>query len=259
MGTKSASFLARTAFFCGILALLTHGVCLVSILSPDRSLLWAGLVGFVCATVAFVLGHVIRSDPGRRSLSNSTFSLGTAGQYLGGAWFIITFLILAFVPIPQGPTIRVKQARTLSDMRNLAAALEAYHQDHEIYPPAVDESGILILLPEEGISGVSAGYVPWLLTTPLAYLSELPSDLFHRSLDRKEMPFRYATNGAGCWILASNGPDEEINVKVSGFPSPEIGDCSEERFMSHSDAGKVVAYDASNGTISSGDIIRAGP
>jgi len=151
---------------------------------------------------------------------------------------------------------RVEVSRARSDLRNLAVFLESYILDHEAYPPAVDGSGKMIL---SATGEVSAGYVPWLLTTPSAYLGSLPSDPFPDTNKEKTSTYRYATDGTTCWILSSNGPDKKSDADVADYPSPEGADCTWERFVSHFGIGKAIEYDPTNGDRSRGDIIRVGP
>jgi hypothetical protein len=151
---------------------------------------------------------------------------------------------------------RVEVSRARSDLTNLAVALEQYIADHETYPPAVDGSGKMIL---SATGEVSAGYVPWLLTTPVAYIEGFPIDPFSPSKEERAMPYRYATNGTGCWILATNGPDKKADADVADYPSPEGAGCTWERFAIHFGIGTALEYDPTNGDRSRGDIMRVEP
>lgn len=153
---------------------------------------------------------------------------------------------------------RAKVARARSEIRNLAVNLETYYIDHNTYPPAVDENGTVVPLGELGAS-VSAGYVPWMLTTPIAYTATLPVDPDHEKEDGTNALYRYATNGIQCWVLAGHGPDKDGDVEVADYPSPNSGQCNWRSFVSHFGIGSAVEYDATNGTTSSGDVLRVGP
>jgi hypothetical protein len=147
-------------------------------------------------------------------------------------------------------------ARAKAEIRNLAVNLEVYYIDHKTYPPAVGIDGGIIPLDRNG-TAVSAGYVPWMLTTPVAYTSSLPSDPYHKTASGNG-PYRYATNGLSCWILTSRGPDEDIDIPIEEFPYPRKGNCQFRKFMSPW-GGPAIEYDGTNGTASSGDILRVGP
>jgi len=156
------------------------------------------------------------------------------------------------------PPVRSRVARAKSEMRNLAVNLETYYIDQSAYPLADDENGNPVPLGASG-EGISAGYVPRLLTTPIAYTMELPVDPYTASGRwAPRRTYRYATNGQACWILASLGPDQDPDIAVADYPSPATGNCAFSVFMSQFD-GPAIEYDASNGTTSSGDIVRVGP
>jgi hypothetical protein len=160
--------------------------------------------------------------------------------------------------------IRAYLARGMSDIRSLAVSLETYYVDHKFYPPAVDGKGNIVAFQPDG-STVSSGYVPWLLTTPVAYMNSLPLDAFDLKTAaggktaRAQVLYRYATNGLSCWIMTSNGPDRDPDIKIEEYPDPAKGNCSWKTFMSQFGVGKAIEFDASNGTFSSGDILRVGP
>jgi hypothetical protein len=153
---------------------------------------------------------------------------------------------------------RSKVARAKSEIRNLAVNLETYYIDHNTYPPAVDESGKVVPLGERG-SKVSAGYTPWMLTTPIAYTAVLPTDPFHEAEGGGNVLYRYATNGSDCWILTSHGPDGDMDIEIAEYPKPNEGRCDPKLFFSHFGVGNAIEYDPTNGTKSSGDVYRVGP
>jgi len=148
-------------------------------------------------------------------------------------------------------------ANAKREIRNLAVNLETYYIDHNSYPPAVDATGRPVPLGESG-EGVSAGFVPWMLTTPIPYASSIPSDPFVQGGFYPINTFRYATNGISCWIMTSDGPDRAVDISVADFPYPATGNCNYRTFMSHY-GGPALEYEGTNGTVSPGDIIRVGP
>lgn len=171
--------------------------------------------------------------------------------------------ILAAIAVPNflEAQVRAKVSRSQADMRALATAIEAYCVDHSRYPE-----------PGQSNSDIPTYLHP--VTTPVAYISALPPYTW--------MPFTYWTEDAtgnwyqarakcyryeskaywdksveawpgttltwkmfdlqerSLWWLGAVGPD--------GVQNPQTGDGS-----------CALAYDSTNGTLSSGDIIRMGP
>jgi hypothetical protein len=129
------------------------------------------------------------------------------------------------------PWVRGIVGRAKAEIRNLAVNLEDYYIDHNTYPPPVDLEGNIIPF-EASENGISAGYVPWMLTTPKAYTMSIPWDPFHWREKVGEGPYRYATNGLKCWIMTSRGPDMDDDIPIEQYPVPEIGACKFRQFMS---------------------------
>lgn len=162
--------------------------------------------------------------------------------------------VLAAIALPNflEAQTRSKVARAKADLRSVATALEAYATDQQGYPP--DH-------PREDLNGYLAAPQ---LTTPLAYITGLKQiiDPFRRDFDLvpadADEVYRYwnvsarskasagdtaAANGAladGAWIASSAGPDLDDDY-------PAAGDHLYE----------TVSYDPTNGTRSSGDLIRS--
>jgi len=163
--------------------------------------------------------------------------------------------ILAAIAIPNflQAQVRAKVARSLSDMRALALPLEAYAGDHDAYP----------------FVGWKVEYEAKLapLTTPIAYISQIPRQAFKEYLpfggtatriyyyqDRATADWMYEQfpefgnpwpyydpEILHHWYLSSVGPDGDYDQGWFGVGS------------------NYQPYDPSNGTVSSGDIIRVGP
>lgn len=157
--------------------------------------------------------------------------------------------ILAAIAVPNflEAQVRSKVARVQADMRSIATALEAYRVDHNKYPPSNAPPG-------EPIESWFDRLIP--LTTPVSFLTSVMLDPFSIQLpganagnqisygyDNGEtrygglLPSFYWINGGGrnphIWVLTSNGPD-----KSATWHDP---------------------YDATNGTVSYGEIFRFGP
>jgi type II secretion system protein G len=164
--------------------------------------------------------------------------------------------ILAAIAVPNflEAQVRSKISRTKSDLRSLATAWEAYRLDNNMYPPDYDSGAF-------GVSPDSEYLTYAAVTTPVAYMTSVPLDIF---IDRKSKEILhkpvnyyqyYAPDGkvivdaeyarAGLlWIMTTMGPDfadQELWAYVAGTP----------------DIVANLTYDASNGTKSLGDLGRS--
>ena len=182
--------------------------------------------------------------------------------------------ILAAIAVPNflEAQTRAKVSRSKSDMRTLATGMEAYAIDNNSkYPPEHLFAPNLVSVP--GMNGEMARNLKAqsYLTTPVSYLTSIPNDVFgvrviwkphlywyYNWKERMGYPpnphadamFYYVIpsvtssansyrgkcpwfNAPVAWILTSLGPDG-----LAEFP---------------------VIYDATNGTISGGDLTRVGP
>lgn len=191
--------------------------------------------------------------------------------------------ILAAIAVPNflEAQVRAKVSRVRSDLRAVATALESYAVSYNKYPP--------MLGPDDGAGqpeNQNNGYgnprryhsawrcVPHQITTPVAYMASIPQDVFKHGAvsdwpaDTANMgkpyangnPFdmsfvyhniaQFAETGGlypfdggdiddyGQWRIYSIGPDRSLNSIGTGDPT----------------MGWL--YDPTNGTISSGEIIR---
>ena len=172
--------------------------------------------------------------------------------------------ILAAIAIPNflEAQVRSKVSRTRSDMRAVAIPLEAYAVDNNRYPPDYTD----------GVN-TFVGRLRY-LTTPVAYMSNLPENFFAENLANSTLTgsapykeggvisgrvihpivFDYAKNDrkgidtTALWELFSqNGQMVEWALNS---PGPDIHNYKYLGF-----AGLVV-YDPTNGTVSMGQIIR---
>jgi prepilin-type N-terminal cleavage/methylation domain-containing protein len=193
--------------------------------------------------------------------------------------------ILAAISIPNflEAQIRAKVSRVKSDLRSAATALEAYHVDWSSYPPpdlcidrlSCDPEGRAYMLrkPDEG-------FLPHYITTPIAYLTMLPTDVFpgqddpdachpefhppHYSSERfnsrwffdAEEVIHVARTAAALRLGVIPVYDDMDNSRhwLSFSHGP---DCSHERFFCK--PGYPIPYDPTNGTVSKGDIYYFGP
>jgi prepilin-type N-terminal cleavage/methylation domain-containing protein len=166
--------------------------------------------------------------------------------------------ILAALAVPNFllAQTRSKLARVEADMAAETTALEAYRVDHNHYPPY-----------DANRDGREDIYLPFSLTSPVAYLTSIPSDPFNlenfipfvrrteqyreREADLVPPPpyattdqviqalFPQETSKSHSWVLFSWGPDLSSSTDEGGTPQP--------------------LYDPTNGTTSVGEIARIGP
>ena len=182
--------------------------------------------------------------------------------------------ILAAIAVPNflEAQTRSKVSRVKTDMRSVATALESYVIDHNHYPPPV-EFGV----PYTWGQPTTPPYhmkTPSYLTTPVAYITSLPKDVFffhpgaappppipedifprffYINIDYLmgdpafaapgPNPIKTASMNAGIWMLFSVGPDkDEFNR-----PNPPGPPDNPRLFRD---------YDPTNGTTSLGNVFR---
>jgi hypothetical protein len=174
---------------------------------------------------------------------------------------------------------RARVARTQSDLRELAVAIEAYEIDH--------------LVPPNDVGNGWPWYLPNAITTPVAYLSEIPSDPFrlashwgtpnfysrrHRYVNYIAgrdrwcdwgVPFGSCDDGVatGGWILSVRrfhpltGADD-WNEELMWLGAWKLSGAGPDGSSSYPFFDGYLLYDPTNGTISTGDIVhteRLGP
>ena len=189
--------------------------------------------------------------------------------------------ILAAIAVPNflEAQMRSKVSRAKTDMRSISVGLESYKVDRNRYPPGYTNH------PSNPVGTINPRIrrlVP--LTTPVAYLTSVPSDIFSRDLpgtgqkaadvqafiyaDRDSygrvvtIPFGPNENGVSDdemknlyyvmwgvqyqsseWLLRSRGPLGGVDDGAALGNSVDATD----------------AYDATNGTVSTGNIFLLGP
>ncbi len=166
--------------------------------------------------------------------------------------------ILAAIAVPNflEAQTRAKISAVKSDIRTLAGAIEIYSADNNAYPPHRLTDGSEVEYPDRY----------FYLTTPVAYLATIPGrDPFYRFTEStagsagdwisytnfRSFPNNHALMPAvptHRWLLRSRGPDgvSEGNSVRNGYMN----------------GGLIEApswtYNATNGTLSRGDIFRTG-
>jgi prepilin-type N-terminal cleavage/methylation domain-containing protein len=166
--------------------------------------------------------------------------------------------ILAAIAVPNflEAQMRSKVARVKTDMRTMATAIETYAVDYNNPPPGQDDWWA-----QYPDFPTANGKALSLLTTPVAYLTSLPTDPFfsmvgvdfrgrqsytYMRFDESDVGEYRAAFGLGYrWGLQTKGPSMQPAYMSYGMDDivarPE---------------GILCIYDATNGTKSSGVIIR---
>lgn len=174
---------------------------------------------------------------------------------------IVAIVAALAIPNFMSAMNRARIARTKSDLRVVAGAIEAYRADHKAYPWPDAPDGTPILNPDNLPSGFLTR-VPSRLTTPVAYLDPMLADPFPVADGDENPRFLYSTNqyfaaaeGEGAWesYVAGLLPFETSSGLRYSF---RISGRGPDR---DSETAAPALYDPSNGTISSGDIVYFGP
>lgn len=168
--------------------------------------------------------------------------------------------ILAAIAIPNftSAQTRAKVARAYADMRSISTALESYRVHHGTYPADGDD------FPQFDPSQYDTAARLSVLTTPIAYMSNLPSDPFHTSYiefpPETGIQLLFPGNPPHTYIYStygSYGGDERQppnNGKPDNYGLSSLG--PNRTFNAF--IGYPIIYDMSNGVVSDGDITVVG-
>jgi type II secretion system protein G len=181
---------------------------------------------------------------------------------------IIAILSAIAVPNFLEAQTRSKVSRTKSDLRSLADAIEVYHVDNRNYPPARSFC--------EGFMESINDYFtcPLEITTPVAYISNLPFDIFNQKHRYKYISPGFGYSNGVPTILAIWIPSDfpQGQAPTADIPYFDYG-CSPVKWaiwsvgpkgdvgfwnagMDHHPVPSRIWYDPTNGTISDGIIVR---
>jgi general secretion pathway protein G len=190
---------------------------------------------------------LVRGEESKK-MHRYTPAQGLARQAASGFTLIELLVVVAIIAILAAiatpnfleAQTRAKIARVHNDLRAIATGLEQYAVDHNCYPPVPIALGPRF-----------RRFQP--LTTPIAYLTDIPQDPFQSNDPHGHGRWKTGVYGYGAmsldkpsrWILCSDGPDRVLNMshlQLMFYPgySPDL----------------FTLYDASNGTVSRGDIMR---
>jgi prepilin-type N-terminal cleavage/methylation domain-containing protein len=168
---------------------------------------------------------------------------------------VMIIAILAAIAIPNflEAQTRSKIARAKSDMRSVATGIEAFRTDQNRYPPVNTESFLPRLI---------------IITTPVAYLSSIPEDVFLVGMPASFSDFDWAAAFQIDGIFYHPFPFEYMlrpDDSYEGFPFSRpaiqwaLKSAGPDRIPVWFFAPDVTAYDPTNGTTSPGDLIISGP
>lgn len=171
--------------------------------------------------------------------------------------------ILAAIAVPNflEAQTRSKVSRAHADLRSVATAMEAYAVDANKYLPFART--VCLTKPADCKLGEPQVY---LLTTPVAYMTSIPRDVFQAGFPKNYPPARasknyqaffgpvprffayneytFPINGSVGWTFRCMGADTDWDL---------VGDP-----LDNEAAPQDGIYDATNGTISNGDVLRSG-
>lgn len=187
-----------------------------------------------------------------------------ATGYIQNAFTLIELLvvvaiigILASIALPnfQHAQVKARVSAAQAEMMTLSTAIEAYNLDHNTYP--LDGNDFM----EKKEELYDQRRLQMVLTTPTAYVSEIPEDEFHKKevhfddpvvsryfQSRPPFPYVYMSKDS---YAANGGTPKGYFIFSLG---PDID------FDNHSNRPEnFLIYDPSNGVISHGDILRKGP
>lgn len=173
--------------------------------------------------------------------------------------------ILAAIAVPNflEAQTRAKVSRVRADVRSVATAMETYKIDTNKYPPAAD-------YPYAAMNGATltsqfSSRTPSWLSTPISYLNTIPDDIFvpagtytspaqkhwnryiyfnyeeWQSNNPSSNTYKGRKEQTGGYLFYSFGPDKNDNQQAGTKGGAQ---------------GTYTRYDASNGTVSWGNIIR---
>lgn len=117
--------------------------------------------------------------------------------------------------------VRSKVARVKADLQGLSVALAGYHTDHDAFPPARSACA------PEWEAKYDYCRLPMELTTPVAYFSDRPLDVFNVARGEQRCTYKYLTPGPG-WANGSPGvialwvPDDFPNEPVPSRPGERV-------------------------------------
>lgn len=175
---------------------------------------------------------------------------------------VVTIIaILAAIAVPNFllAQTRAKASRAVSDQRTIATALETYAVDSNGKYPAYGN-------PRDGaiFVGEPIVFLPVRITTPVAYLNALPPDIFpgkRTGIEGNHADTYFYMHNYGVLYLGkqqAEGHVEDHHRQLTGSARPvkwTVWSYGPDLKDNHG----TILYDATNGVISKGDLMRFGP
>lgn len=188
--------------------------------------------------------------------------------------------ILAAIAVPNflEAQVRSKVSRGKNDMRSIANALESYRVDCNQYPMDIIFYNFPPNASWPGSGGGEARHTVTklnLLTTPVAYMTSIPRNVFANKGNRGVfygMDYGYLSwawkevimvanptwpQTDKVWVLCSYGPDQRESYGVNLLWGEDY--VNRTNNLGENPPFYGALYDPTNGTISNGDIVRVGP
>ncbi len=207
----------------------------------------------------------------------------TAGFTLIELFIVVAIIaILAAIAVPNflEAQTRSKISRTVSDMRSMAIAFESYAVDQNNIPlpnpwrlnytAGFIAEWVMLYGPDEARHAVPGPYPGALVTTPVAYMTTIPIDVFNTKMLLRDTSYwgvdRRVRGGS---VVYSGWPLDQPTTTRDGFRrsmSPELIP-QEHRFVFESSGPDLLwwqnvgqnrdsfFYDPTNGTVSFGQVL----
>ena len=190
---------------------------------------------------------------------------------------IIAILALIAVPNFLEAQTRAKISRNKADLRTLATAIESYRVDNATGPfnPFYPDAQRWIIVDRRFGSQHREYAVWWILTTPIAYITSIPKDVFKKEFNEQwgiwQDYYRvwdlsgHPNNNGGWGTSSTPGVGSTLELAASGITILTAGvgpDGVEDIGDGTAGQGGVagmVFYDPTNGTVSWGDIFYGVP
>ncbi|CAN5403875.1 hypothetical protein BH09SUM1_BH09SUM1_17590 [soil metagenome] len=201
--------------------------------------------------------------------------------------------ILAAIAVPNflEAQTRAKSSRAKADMRTLATGLESYYVDYNSYPQCNDRATIVAYNNASTTTANGAKQILEHLTTPIAYLTTATfRDPFQTKFRKSAATaaamvvltptavtpatdvvaslnsYLYQATNSSQRATVATGSFEPLLVKATGWFTYSVGPDNTyynlggvlQTDQTKGDDAILLIYDATNGTISTGDLYRSG-
>ncbi len=160
--------------------------------------------------------------------------------------------ILAAIAVPNflEAQMRAKVTRSISDMRAAGIAIKLYQVDNNQFPILPGRFNSKWIIDYLRVDGHTQRHMGELLTTPVAYLTEVPFDYFNSHLKVRTSFFV----GFRQWSFIFSGAPQGHRPQFDNIPSGFwfLESCGPSLVWEH--PGGAWEYDPTNGTVSFGNL-----